>query len=125
MIMIRKAEKRDIQAIIELLHQVDMVHHVMTADGQSLTFVTIEVLDKQGTLVPEAAIPCEATIKGAGTLLAFASADLKDTESYTSSHVKTWKGRALLVIRSTQKNGAVSVSIKSTLPTVGLTLKSK
>ena len=98
---------------------------VMTADGQSLTFVTIEVLDKQGTLVPEAAISCEATIKGAGTLLAFASADLKDTESYTSSHVKTWKGRALLVIRSTQKKGAVSVSIKSTLPTVGLTLKSK
>ena len=98
---------------------------VMIADGQSLTFVTIEVLDKQGTLVPEAAIPCEATIKGAGTLLAFASADLKDTESYTSSHVKTWKGRALLVIRSTQKKGAVSVSIKSTLPTVGLTLKSK
>ena len=97
----------------------------MTADGQSLTFVTIEVLDKQGTLVPEAAISCEATIKGAGTLLAFASADLKDTESYTSSHVKTWKGRALLVIRSTQKKGAVSVSIKSTLPTVGLTLKSK
>ena len=98
---------------------------VMTADGQSLTFVTIEVLDKQGTLVPEAAISCEATIKGAGTLLAFASADMKDTESYTSSHVKTWKGRALLVIRSTQKKGAVSVSIKSTLPTVGLTLKSK
>ena len=98
---------------------------VMTADGQSLTFVTIEVLDKQGTLVPEAAISCEATIKGVGTLLAFASADLKDTESYTSSHVKTWKGRALLVIRSTQKKGAVSVSIKSTLPTVGLTLKSK
>ena len=98
---------------------------VMTADGQSLTFVTIEVLDKQGTLVPEAAISCEATIKGAGTLLAFASADLKDTESYTSSHVKTWKGRALLVIRSTQKKGAVSVSIESTLSTVGLTLKSK
>ena len=44
---------------------------VMTADGQSLTFVTIEVLDKQGTLVPEAAIPCEASVKGAGTLLAF------------------------------------------------------
>ena len=62
---------------------------VMTADGQSLTFVTVEVLDKQGTLVPEAAIDCEATVKGAGKLLAFASADLKDTEPYTSSHVKT------------------------------------
>ncbi len=98
---------------------------VMTADGQSLTFVTVEVLDKNGTPVPEAAIPCEAIVKGAGTLLAFASADLKDTEPYTSSRVKTWKGRALLVIRSSQKGGSVSVSIKSPLPTASLTLKSK
>lgn len=98
---------------------------VMAADGQSLTFVTIEVLDKNGTLVPEAAIDCEATVKGAGTLLAFASADLKDTEPYTSPRVKTWKGRALLVIRSTQKKGSVNVSIKSALPTASLTLKSK
>ena len=98
---------------------------VMTADGQSLTFINIEVLDKQGALVPEATIPCEAIVKGAGTLLAFASADLKDTEPYTSPHVKTWKGRALLVIRSSLKGGSVSVSIKSPLPTASLTLKSK
>ena len=98
---------------------------VMTADGQSLTFVTIEVIDKDGTPVPEAAISCEATVKGAGTLLAFASADLKDTEPYTSPHAKTWKGRALLVVRSTQQKGSVSVSIKSALPTASLSLKSK
>jgi beta-galactosidase len=98
---------------------------VMSADGQSLTFVTVEVLDKQGTLVPEAVIDCEAVVKGQGQLLAFASADLKDTEPYTSPRVKTWKGRALLVVRSTQKKGSVSVSIKSPLPTASLTLKSK
>ena len=98
---------------------------VMAADGQSLTFVTVEVLDKQGTPVPEATIPCEATVKGAGTLLAFASADLKDTEPYTSSRVKTWKGRALLVVRSSQKGGSVNVTIKSSLPTASLMLKSK
>jgi len=98
---------------------------VMAADGQSLTFVTIEVVDKQGTPVPEAAISCEATVKGAGKLLAFASADLKDTEPYTSPRVKTWNGRALLVVRSTQQKGSVSVIIKSTLPTSSLTLKSK
>ena len=97
----------------------------MTADGQSLTFITVEVVDNQGTPVPEAAISCEAIVKGAGTLLAFASADLKDTEPYTSPRVKTWKGRALLVVRSAQKKGSVSVSIRSPLPTASLTLKSK
>ena len=30
--MIRKAEKRDIPSIIELLHQVDMVHHMIRPD---------------------------------------------------------------------------------------------
>ena len=98
---------------------------VMAADGQSLTFVTVEVVDKDGTPVPEAVISCEAIVKGAGNLLAFASADLKDTEPYTSPRVKTWKGRALLVVRSTQKGGSVSVSIKSSLPTASLSLKSK
>mgnify|MGYP002522854550 CR=1 FL=1 len=97
----------------------------MTADGQSLTFVTVEVLDKEGTPVPEAAIDCEATVKGAGQLLAFASADLKDTEPYTSPRVKTWKGRALLVVRSTQKKGKVQISVKpaKSLPTATLTLQ--
>ncbi len=98
---------------------------VMAADGQSLTFITIEVVDKDGTPVPEAAIDCEAVVKGAGNLLAFASADLKDTEPYTSPRTKTWKGRALLVVRSTQKKGSVNVSIKSPLPTASLSLKSK
>ena len=98
---------------------------VMAADGQSLTYVTVEVVDKNGYVCPNAAIDCEATVKGAGTLLSFASADLKDTEPYTSPRVKTWKGRALLVVRSTQKGGSVSVSIKSALPTASLSLKSK
>ena len=60
----------------------------MTADGQSLTFITVEVVDKEDTPVPEAAISCEAIVKGAGTLLAFASADLKDTEPYTSPNME-------------------------------------
>ena len=98
---------------------------VMKADGQSLTFVTVEVVDKNGVVCPETAIDCEAIVKGQGRLLAFASADLKDTEPYTSSRVKTWKGRALLVVRSTQQKGSVSMSIKSALPTTSLTLKSK
>ena len=98
---------------------------VMAADGQSLTFVTVEVIDKNGWVCPNTPIDCEAIVKRQGQLLAFASADLKDTEPYTSPHVKTWKGRALLVVRSTQQKGSVSVSIKSSLPTTNLSLKSK
>ena len=98
---------------------------VITADGQDLSFITVEVVDKYGWPCPDAAIPCEAIVKGEGSLLAFASADLKDREPYTSSKVTTWKGRALLVVRSTEKKGKAQIRIKSTLPTATITIKSK
>ncbi len=98
--------------------------YVMTAGGQDLSFITVEVIDREGRVCPNAAIPCEAIVKGQGTLLSFASADLKDCEPYTSPRVTTWKGRALLVVRSSQKKGKAQVSIKSSLPTASIFIQS-
>ncbi len=98
---------------------------VISADGQDLAFVTVEVLDAKGNLCPEAAIPCEISVSGRAQFLAAASADLKDTEPYTSTHVTTWKGRALIVVRSTQKAGKTTVSVKSSLPKSSITITQK
>jgi beta-galactosidase len=97
---------------------------IIMANGQDLSFITVEVVDKNGWVCPDAAIPCEAIVKGQGNLLAFASADLKDCEPYTSPRVTTWKGRALLVVRSSQKKGKAQVSIKSSLPTATIFIQS-
>ena len=96
---------------------------VITANGQSLAYITVEVVDKEGRLCPEAAIPCEAVVKGQGQLMAFASADMKDREPYTSSKVTTWKGRAMLVVRSGKAKGKTQVTIKSSLTAASLTLR--
>ena len=98
---------------------------IITADGQDLAYITVEVVDKDGRVCPDVAIPCEAIVKGQGQLLAFASADLKDREPKTTSRATTWKGRALLVVRSNKSKGNVQVSIKSNLPTASLTIKTK
>ena len=82
------------------------------ADGQDLIYVTVEILDRNGLVCPDAAIPLTATVKGSGSLLSFASADLKDTDVYTDAHCTTWKGRALLAVRSSAKSGSVSVTVK-------------
>ena len=82
------------------------------ADGQDLIYVTVEILDRDGRVCPDAAIPLTATVKGAGSLLSFASADLKDTDVYTDAHCTTWKGRALLAVRSSAKSGTVSLTVK-------------
>ena len=96
---------------------------VITANGQSLAYITVEVVDKEGRLCPEAAIPCEAVVKGQGQLMAFASADMKDREPYTSSKVTTWTGRAMLVVRSGKAKGKTQVTIKSSLTAASLTLR--
>ena len=98
---------------------------MLKADGQDLAYITVEVVDSEGRVCPEAAIPCEAIVQGQGSLLAFASADLKDREPSTSSRVTTWKGRALLVVRSGNKKGKTQVSIKSSLPTATLIVRSE
>ena len=96
--------------------------HAIAADGQDLAFITIEVLDREGRLCPDAAIPCEVTVSGHARLLAVASADLKDTEPYTSPCVQTWKGRAMIVVRSTKDSGKAKIKVKSNLPTAQETI---
>ena len=98
---------------------------IVKADGQDLAFVTVEVVDNKGNVCPEAAIPCEAFVKGQGQLMAFGTADMKDREPYTSPKVTTWKGRAMLVVRSNPKGGKIQVNVKSSLPTSTLTISSK
>ena len=98
---------------------------VITADGQDLAFITLEVVDREGRVCPDAAIPCEAIVEGQGKMMAFATADLKDREPKTSPRVTTWKGRALLVVRGSQSKGKAQVTIKSSLPTATMTIKAK
>ena len=99
--------------------------NVIAAGGQDLAYITVEVVDKEGRVCPDAAIPCEAIVKGQGQLMAFASADLKDREPKTSARVTTWKGRALLIVRSSKSRGKAQISIKSSLPTATVTINSK
>jgi beta-galactosidase len=97
---------------------------VINADGQDLSFITVEVIDGKGRVCPDAALPCEVTVGGEGVFMAAASADLKDREPATSARVTTWKGRALIVVRSTQRKGTAHVSVKSCLPTAKLNIRS-
>lgn len=86
---------------------------VMKADGQDLVYVIAEVLDKQGRVVPTADNRLQFTVKGAGTIEATGSADLKDAEAYCKTSRKAWKGRAVAVVRSTGKAGRITLKVTS------------
>lgn len=83
----------------------------MQANGQDLCFVQVEVVDEQGRICADASLPLKVSISGEGTLAAAGSADIKDENPYNSSTFTTWKGRGLVVVRSTGRAGKVSLTI--------------
>jgi beta-galactosidase len=85
----------------------------ITADGQDLSYVTVEVTDKDGILQPNAANRLNFKIEGVGTIAGVANADLKDTDPYVGNAHKAWKGRALVVIRSTHDTGNIKLTVSS------------
>lgn len=85
----------------------------MKANGEDLAFVQVEVIDQDGNLCPNASIKLTATVTGQGSLAAMGNADIKDTDSYVNNTHKTWKGRALVVVRSIHKKGKAQLTIKA------------
>jgi beta-galactosidase len=85
----------------------------MKADGQDLIYVIAEVVDKQGRVMPIADNRLQFTLRGAGIIEATGSADLKDSEAYSGTSRKVWKGRAMAVVRSTSKKGKITLKVSS------------
>ncbi len=79
----------------------------LTADGEDLSFVTVEALDAHGRLQPNATAEVQFSISGPGTIIAVGSADQTSKEPYQGEHRALTNGRALVVIRSSSKAGAI------------------
>jgi beta-galactosidase len=88
----------------------------ISANGQDLSYVTIEITDKNGIFQPNAANRLIFKIDGPGVIAGVDNADLKDLDQYTGTSRKAWHGRALVVIKSNHQAG----EIKLTVTTPGL-----
>ena len=84
----------------------------LKADGQDLAFITVELTDAHGILNPISSNELTACVSGSATLIGFGNADIKDCDRYTDNTHKAWKGRALLVVRSTGKKGKATISVQ-------------
>lgn len=96
------------------------------ADGQDLSFITVEVVDKNGTVCPNATTELTFTLNGKSTLLAAGNADIKEIDTTADNKHKAWKGRALGVIRSSEKKGKSTLTVSAPgLKAAKVTISSK
>ncbi len=99
----------------------------MNADGGDIAFVTLEVVDAQGRLVPDASIPFTATAgQRAISVAGIGNGDIKDNDPYFDTSHTTWKGRALIAVRSTHKKGKERLKVTAKgLPEASITFITK
>jgi beta-galactosidase len=83
------------------------------ANGQDLSYVTVEITDEQGNIQPNAEDQLSFSINGPGVIAGVDNANLKDTDPYVSNARKAWKGRALVVIKSNTKPGTITLTVSS------------
>lgn len=98
--------------------------NVLQSNGEALSFITIEIVDNEGNIIPNISLPLKLEIEGDATLQALGNADIKDEDPYYDNLHSTWNGRALAIIRAGNKPGSTKVTVSSpTLPSNEIILK--
>jgi beta-galactosidase len=85
----------------------------LRADGQSLSFIVVEAVDANGQPHPAADHRVTFSLKGPGILAAVGNADLTSEEPYRGDQRRLFQGRGLVVVRSTRKAGALTLTAEA------------
>ncbi|BDI29256.1 beta-galactosidase [Capsulimonas corticalis] len=83
------------------------------ADRNDLSYVTVEVLDSHGVLVPNAAPTIRFTTQGQGEVAATGNADPTDLTSLQRPEHKPYEGRCLAILRPKGNAGTVTLRAES------------
>jgi beta-galactosidase len=79
------------------------------ADGKDLSFIKVRVLDKDDNPVPDADNLIHFNIAGNGTIAATDNGYQASLESFQKPERKCWKGLALVIVKSTEKKGNITL----------------
>ena len=85
----------------------------LTADGESLCYVNVALVDAEGNVVPDADTLLSARAAGAADLLGFGSANPVTDENYTSGRFTSYHGRALAVLRAGYEAGGAKLTVSA------------
>ncbi len=86
---------------------------IIKADNQDLSYVTVELVDKNGTRNPESENLVHFEIEGPGTIAGVGNANPVSVESYQLPERKAWRGRCMVIIKSKKSSGNIILKASS------------
>jgi beta-galactosidase len=87
--------------------------HTIRADRNDLAYIAIEIIDAEGNLVPDAALPVHLNLTGEGELLATGNAAPDQMASFKQPQCITYRGRSLVILRPTSTPGTISITAEA------------
>ena len=84
---------------------------LLKADGEDLAFVTVSLVDKQGTLIPDAADQLTFDVQGAGSFRAVCNGDATSLESFTKPTMKLFSGQLVVVVQAAKQPGNLTLTV--------------
>jgi len=83
------------------------------ASRNDLLYVTVEITDEAGNLVPDADLPVQFKVDGAGELAAVENGNPKDVKSFRRPEVTSFKGKCLVILRPSGTAGEIKLKAES------------
>lgn len=83
----------------------------LAAGKEDISFLKVDLLDKNGNFVPDGAVDLEVTVSGAGSLAGVCSGDPASHAKENVNTIRTFSGSALVIIRSGALPGTVTVDV--------------
>ena len=81
------------------------------ADGQDLSHIAVHLEDEDGNIVQTDDRKLTVTVEGEGKFLGLDNGDLRREESFAGNQLKTYFGRALIIVQSNRKQGKITVNV--------------
>lgn len=82
-------------------------------DGKDLAFITLRILDSDGSVVPRGRNRIQFEISGPGEIVATDNGDPADLEAFPSTTRNAFNGLAIVMVRATKETGAIKVTARS------------
>ncbi|QIP17340.1 glycoside hydrolase family 2 protein [Spirosoma aureum] len=86
---------------------------IIRPDRNELSYVTIEVVDEQGIVIPSADLLVSFQLAGVGELAGVANANPTDMSSFQQPQKKTFRGRCLTIVRPQGIPGNITLKASS------------
>ena len=85
----------------------------INADGKDLSFVTVEILDKDGNLCPNADNPVKFTVSDKGFIAGVDNGNQISLEKFKASERKAFYGKCMAIVQNIGKKGTITLKATS------------